>query len=268
MAGLALGLAGLHFGLSYWLREKPEPNFAGQVNAAIAIVFLTLAIPIQLSGFGITVLWATEGAALIWVATRRGSFRFQTLALGILGCAAVRLQAVDLRIASVHGALLNQRLFTAAVGAIAFWAAAWWSRQTRKLALPLAIAGHYFLLFALSLEILGWRSGFGSLESASLSILFATYAVILVAIGTGIQTAANRILGLALITLVVLKLYTYDVWQLELVYRFIAFAALGALLLAMSFLYSRYRESIATWLNKDGATSLAASAVHLQQPPE
>ncbi|MDQ6676971.1 MAG: DUF2339 domain-containing protein, partial [Acidobacteriota bacterium] len=267
-AGLALGLAALHFGLSYLIRTKAEPNSAEQMNAGIAIVFLTLAIPIQLSGFGITILWAMEGAALMWVATERRAFRFQVLALGILGCAAVRLQAADLRMSSVHSPLINQRLFTAAVCVFAFWAAAWWSRQTEKLSLPLAMAGHYFLLFALSLEILDWHSGFSSLESASLSILFAVYAVLLVALGTRTHTTANRLLGLALIAAVVLKLYTYDVWQLELAYRFIAFAALGALLLTMSFFYSRRRESIATWLKKDDATSPGASAVRPPPPPE
>jgi hypothetical protein len=54
-------------------------------------------------------------------------------------------------------------------------------------------------------------------------------------------------LGLGLIGFIVLKLYLYDVWFLGLFYRMAAFAVLGALLLVMSYLYSRFRLSIEAW---------------------
>ena len=69
----------------------------------------------------------------------------------------------------------------------------------------------------------------------------------LVAAGVVRQSTLNRILGLGLIGLVVAKLYLYDVWLLGLLYRMAAFAALGVLLLAMSYLYSHFRESIERW---------------------
>ena len=80
------------------------------------------------------------------------------------------------------------------------------------------------------------------MDSTAISILLAAYAVLLVAIGVAAPSAIHRILGLALIGLVVVKLYLYDVWFLGLFYRMAAFAALGALLLAVSYLYSRSRE--------------------------
>jgi len=97
------------------------------------------------------------------------------------------------------------------------------------------------LLTGLSYEAVHWtqRGQFANqknAKSAALSVLFAAYAVVLVGIGTRWRSVASRFMGLALIALVVVKLYLYDVWQLDLVYRFIAFAALGALLLTMSFL--------------------------------
>jgi uncharacterized membrane protein len=45
----------------------------------------------------------------------------------------------------------------------------------------------------------------------------------------------------------VAKLYLYDVWLLGQFYRMAAFAILGVLLLAMSYLYSRFRGSIQNW---------------------
>jgi uncharacterized membrane protein len=52
---------------------------------------------------------------------------------------------------------------------------------------------------------------------------------------------------------VVAKLYLWDVWSLGLFYRMAAFAALGALLLVMSYLYSRFRPSIEAWWRERNA---------------
>jgi uncharacterized membrane protein len=70
---------------------------------------------------------------------------------------------------------------------------------------------------------------------------------LLIGAGVGSRTLINRVLGLGLIGLVVVKLYVYDVWQLVRIYRIVAFAVLGALLLITSYLYSRYREKIEAW---------------------
>jgi len=47
-----------------------------------------------------------------------------------------------------------------------------------------------------------------------------------------------------LIGAVVAKLYASDVWSLGRAFRVTAFLALGALLLLVSYLYSRYRPAI------------------------
>jgi uncharacterized membrane protein len=69
----------------------------------------------------------------------------------------------------------------------------------------------------------------------------ATYAVALVAWGVYRRSYYDRALGLALTILVIAKLYLRDVWLIGRVYRVAAFILLGGLLLAMSYLYSRYR---------------------------
>ncbi len=54
----------------------------------------------------------------------------------------------------------------------------------------------------------------------------------------------DRLAGLALFIGVVGKLYCYDVWQLTRFYRISAFVGLGLLLLAASYIYSRFREKL------------------------
>jgi len=115
------------------------------------------------------------------------------------------------------------------------------------------------MVAGLGLEVNGWAErsslpeNLGNLKSTSISILLAAYALALVVMGVASRTRINRILGLVLIAIVVAKLYLYDVWELGRIYRIIAFAALGALLLVTSYLYSRYREKIESWWNDEQA---------------
>jgi len=44
------------------------------------------------------------------------------------------------------------------------------------------------------------------------------------------------------------KIVLLDVWGLELVYRVISFMVLGAVLLVIGFLYTRYQDKIREWL--------------------
>ena len=60
---------------------------------------------------------------------------------------------------------------------------------------------------------------------------------------TGVGLSQNwsrfRYAGLALFMLVIAKLYLVDVWQFEVWVRFVAFFALGAVLLSVGFFYQK-----------------------------
>jgi uncharacterized membrane protein len=71
------------------------------------------------------------------------------------------------------------------------------------------------------------------------SLILGIYGTILLAYGLARTSALNRMLGLALIGIVIAKLYLMDVWVLARIYRITAFVGLGALLLVASYLYSR-----------------------------
>jgi len=75
--------------------------------------------------------------------------------------------------------------------------------------------------------------------TVALSIAMALYAVVLVMLGVVRKTALDRVLGLGLLGLVVAKLYASDVWQLGRPFRIAAFLVLGAVLLLVSYVYSR-----------------------------
>jgi len=105
-------------------------------------------------------------------------------------------------------------------------------------------------LWALGMEVAGWArrtsdaQDLASVESTGISILMAVYAVALVVAGVALRSTLNRILGLGLIALVIVKLYLLDVWSLSRGFRITAFLALGGLLLLVSYLYSRFKPAL------------------------
>ena len=59
------------FGAFYLgLMRLPQSRVASAVHLSLAVVFLTIAIPLKASGHWITVGWLAEGVALLWVSAR------------------------------------------------------------------------------------------------------------------------------------------------------------------------------------------------------
>jgi uncharacterized membrane protein len=272
--------AGFYFGACYGLLESGYGIYDGTFAVAIAVVqmgmarllwrrdtggtllaaavawaLLVLAAPIQFVGYRVTIAWALEGGAIAWIGMRLADRRAVYGSAVVFTLVLARLALVDSAMYAGPGdyrELANARFFAFVVSAVAFWGAAWWVRRG-PFALLAYAAGHGVLLWGLSLEAVGWAErvaapqNFSSVASTSISVLIAAYAVALVAAGVFQRHAPTRLLGAALIGLVVGKLYLYDVWLLGQFYRMAAFAILGVLLLAVSYFYSRFRDSVETW---------------------
>lgn len=256
---LALALAGVYFALAAFLRWRALGNMAGDrrllsISLAVALAFVTLAIPIELTGFRITIGWAIQAAVLTWIAAKLESVPGLSGGALLLIAVALRLVFFDASNPLSRGGAalwLNPRFLTFLVAALAGFCAAKWSNAlSSRIALGEYLGGHLALLAGLTLEVLSWARESAvpaerlSVETVSVSILFAAYALALVAVGVASRSALNRISGLALIGLVIVKLYLFDVWQLTRGYRIAAFVALGLLLLGTSFLYSRFRHVV------------------------
>ncbi len=266
MGLFAVAVAAIHVGLGYqlWRRQPADQRDVRPVvlTVGVALTFLTLAAPIQFTAYRITMAWALEAAALSWIGARLRNHRAVFASAVIFALVLLRLAIVDAWIffsASSYTLLWNQRFLTFALSAVCLWLAAKWVLAPAPLRLTFYLAGHLVLLGALTLEILGWAArsaapeNLVSVETISVSILYAIYSVVLVALGVITRTVVNRIAGLVLTGFVVLKLYLFDVWQLGRVYRTLAFVALGLLLLSTSFLYSHFRGLIESWWKNERA---------------
>lgn len=241
MGLLAAAVAALHLLLARLIFAEDDARPA-QLALAVTVTFLTLAVPIQFSGFHITIAWALEGAALAWLSGRFGSLRMNIGATVVLLLVILRLFTIDAAIA--HG-----RFLTFAVSAAALFASAKFFSD-RAQALTAYVAGHFVALCGLGIELLAGiqrtvaKNSQFETGTVALSILMALYALMLVTIGVAAKSAINRMMGLILMALVVIKLYLVDVWELGFLFRIVAFLGLGILLLAVSYLYSRFRPMI------------------------
>jgi uncharacterized membrane protein len=112
----------------------------------------------------------------------------------------------------------------------------------------LALAGHGVVMILLTFEAADHFHLAGSEEHArqlAYSLLWALYSIGMVVGGFVRRYRPVRLLALAVLMGTILKVFLFDLSFLENPYRILSFLALGAILVAVSFLYQKYRSVLA-----------------------
>ncbi len=103
MGGFTLLLALFYMGLAYAVsRRGKEQSYLSYMALSIALVLLTVAAPVQLGSPWVSVAWAAEGAALVWL-----SFALRMPLLRLFGAAASAIFVVWLLLADTLNALTS-----------------------------------------------------------------------------------------------------------------------------------------------------------------
>ena len=229
---------------------------------AVALTFVTIAIPIQLRSNWITIAWAVEGFAILWagleiqsVRLRAHAFGLFTLAffkfvfwdtpygyrpaftpvfnryflssLAVVGCYVV---AVYLFERARRRKIVNERmtmLMIALGAALTFW-------------ILISIETHtYFIGRALAEKNMENAAHERWLGQMALSVVWAAYAAALAAYGFARRVAVIRWAALVLFAVTVVKAMLVDIADLDKLYRIIVFFVLGILLLLVAWGYHR-----------------------------
>jgi len=201
--------------------------------AAAALAFITLAIPLQLDKQWITLAWALEGAALVWLFTRIPHRGLLVWATGLLSIVFVRL-VLNPEVFSYHPAshlpVLNWYLYTYLVSAIAFFLAAYfWPRDVRAGMAAANVGGTIILFVLLNIEIADFYSkgpnlAFNFLSSSlaqdlTYTIGWALFAVAMLIAGIAFHTRSARVAALLLLVVTILKCFLHDLARLGGLYR-------------------------------------------------
>ncbi len=265
LAWTAVALAALYLMLSRRVRarvqlDKESANVLYLMHVALAVGFLTTAIPLRLQTHWITIGWLVESAVLLYIGYRAASDLLKILATAALVLGVFRLLVIDNF--NPETVLLNARFATylVAIGAIAWsvhLARKGGSAAEQSLASVGAVAINLLALVALSREVADYfdrsllNAGRGTVDIArqyehlriargfAFSALWMCYGAVLMWLGFWQSSAFLRWQSLLLLMFTIGKVFIYDVLQLERAYRIISLIGLGILLLAISFVYQR-----------------------------
>lgn len=274
IAWISVGLAAVYLVLSQRLKaiyvagtaERPRPHILPLLHVALATGFLAIAIPLRMETHWITIGWFIEAGVLLWIADRTETDFLRALSIAALGLGVVRLLFFD----NFYTTLLffNARMATYGV-AIAVLAGLVWHAQKRGAdrlwsAIPV-VAINLLALVALTAEVSDFYSqkmtsglwveihGLRLARDFTYSALWMAYGAALLVVGFRQRSAFLRWQALILIAFTVVKVFTYDVSELEKGYRILSFIILGVLLLGVSFVYQKDWLKLSDRTGKEGS---------------
>jgi uncharacterized membrane protein len=255
----ALGLGAIYLCISAMFKKRFPDDDVSVINllhVAIAIAFITIAIPLKLEAHWITISWLIESATLLWISVRTKTNFLGYLAIAALSLGIFRLLAFDHFY--THTLIFNARLATYAVAIAVLAGIATLGKQhaseNERPFLHLAvIALNLLALVALTREaadyfdrqLISMGYQFQNYRQISLvreftySAIWLIYGAVLMVVGFRKRSAFLRWQALILIAFTAGKIFLYDMSQLGGSYRILSFIALGAVLLGISFIYQR-----------------------------
>ncbi len=261
-------LLALFYGALTWLMFKKSKGKFPLFLVTIALFFVTLAIPVQFEdSVWTTLAWAAEGAVLIWLAITYKIPQIRNYGYLVFVLMFLRLLFFDTGVEiSGFQPVINERFlaFTFAIAALLFAylreKKAFLDKEAAAMYYPLLLLVVNFLfIWLLSFEAwnyfdrqllenglgdAGARIALQNAQNLSLTCLWAVYAVVALVIGIIRRLYYVRAWALALLMLVVAKVFLYDVTQLDTAYRIVSFTSLGLLLLISAYLYQRHSKAI------------------------
>lgn len=243
-----------------WKRQAEpaigDARLAWQGGAAL--FFITLIFPIQFDREWITLGWALEGLALIWLFRIVPNRGLRYVGVGLLCLAFVRL-ALNPAVLEYHRRtptpIWNWYLYAYGITILCLCVAAWLFRPPRATSFErvaptlLNSLGAILTFLLLNIEIADYFSIGPTLtfsftgnfaRDMTYSIAWALYAFALLLIGMRKKTRWVRYSGVALLALTLAKLFLHDLVNLGPLYRIGAFIGVAIILIVASFVYQRF----------------------------
>ena len=225
----------------------------------VALFFITLIFPIQFDRQWITIGWALEGAALLWLFHRVPHPGLRLVGAGLLAVAFVRL-ALNPAVLEYHPgtatAIFNWYLYAYGIVTAALFAGAKLlgppRNQIFKINAPPVLAGLGTVLafLLLNIEIADYFSAAGSTltfqfsgnfaRDMTYSIAWALFALGLLVYGILKNIAAARYSAMGLLCVTLLKLFFHDLARLGQLYRIGAFVGVAVIAMLASFAYQKF----------------------------
>ncbi len=248
-----------------WEEQAPERRLGRlALFGGVALLFITLVFPIQFSRQWITLGWALEGAALVWLFGRVPHRGLLWTGLGLLLVAFARL-GLNSEVLRYHVAeetkILNWMLYTYGVAAACLlYAAKAWPKDggavfgLSKVPGVLQTLAMVLIFILLNLQIADFFSEPGDwvrvhvmtsalAQGMTYTIAWALFALGLLVAGVMRGEKLARYAALGLLGVALLKLFLHDLSTLHNLYRVGALIVVAAIAFGASFVYQRFVPS-------------------------
>jgi len=263
MGTAAVGMAVLYAAVAR-LMLACRPGESGPLLTALAVAvgFVAVAFPIEADAHWVAFGWMAEAAVLWWFGLRVRAPALRGLAAALAGLAVVRLLAFDMppEIREPFLPVLN-RFALPAIGVAACLLAGvaaarrflgQLGRAEQMLIAVAGLGGILLLWLVLTVDCYRYFDALARLYAAdraqwrwlgqmSVSILWAVYATVVLALGFRLRLARLRWVALALFAVTVVKVFLIDMAELDEIYRIVAFFILAIFLGLAAWAYQRIR---------------------------
>jgi uncharacterized membrane protein len=222
------------------------------------LLFVSLIFPLQFDREWITLGWAVEGLALLWLFGQVPHRGLRVVAV-ILLCAAFARLALNPTVLEYHKRtavrIWNWYLYAYGITSLCLLASARLFGNPRPTASEraapalLGSLGAILVFLLLNIEIADYFSIGPTLtfsfsgnfaRDMTYSIAWALFALGLILVGMRIKQRAARYAGVALLGVTLAKLFLHDLSDLDELYRIGAFVSVAVILIAASFIYQRF----------------------------
>jgi len=234
--------------------NEPTKNSQLALFGGAALFFITLIIPVQFERQWITIGWALEGAALLWLYHRVSHPGLRWLGCILLGIAFARLTLNPDILNYYEGStipIVNWYLYTYGIVTICLFAGGWFEDKVAGTNMrPLLYSLGMVLAFVLvNIEIADYFSEGKTLNfqfsgnfarDMSYSMAWAMFAFILLIVGINRKLKAPRYAAIGLIGITLAKLFLHDLINLGQLYRVGALLVVASVLIIASYLYQRF----------------------------
>jgi uncharacterized membrane protein len=256
LVSLSYAVGTLALALVFWRGRTPS-LLASWLIAQAVVFLLVFSEQILTDHSWVTVFWAAELVVLYWAAAKSNdrTLLFVTFLIGLLVVFQYFVTVNDF----IFGATVAAS-FTA--GVFSRWSAGlsivigllfivWLDRTGRVAAIHPRLNGAFELLGVLSLfgftnlELDRFTNQFmRRIELTGVSVLWSIFAVGLMLVGVWKRRKVYRISAISLLVVTILKVLAFDTAEVSTPYRILSCLVLGAILVAVSFLYYRFSERL------------------------
>ena len=287
---LCIGLLYFIFAYASYIRSHYEITLSSML-IGVGLICIFSAIPVQLSGSIVTILFSIQALVILWLSIRLKSWELQTFSFSIFLVVIFRLLFIDFSNFELgdYQIIFNERFLVFFVVILCLIISSYFyyleinkfqlyskniffkftekNIQTLKTNLSIKnlfilslIFTNFLIVWSISFEITSvFDSNIFELDSDTksyakglgLTIFWGMYASILLVIGISKRSYQIRSAAIFLLGIPVVKLFIYDTFNLEQIYRIISYVFLGILLIIGGFIYQKYEDRIKEFILKD-----------------